>query len=610
MSRVSYTSYDLGYPPWALDFDPYNRGYLLVGGGGGAGQKEVPNRLTLLDVSSREQAEKVAECDVSDDSPASLGVLASKDGLIAFLGANSSAADRNAGKNEHFRSFRVTFPHKSKGAKKSRGSIEQLGKNCLFSERYTSSNDAFQRLLRLSPARKSSAGAKRIGAIANSLIQPSEIVVFDATLASPSSKEVIHRIELPEKTEANDLDIWEVSEGEFLLAYCTSTEVFVSTINYDFSTRKVSSKVEPATSQHQTSVPRSKYRSVRFLSKDYLLVMANRSEYSELLVLKIYPKEGAGDVILRKSLANRMKAAVSMDVSLLDEDTTTGERQVIVALAAQREDIYLLTLDVPAKGSPKSFTTFSHFRRVHEAPMKKVVLSSFFSPYSASNSEKKESSKKPGPQFMQLASISLSNNIVVESLPLHSIKTKSTPRYVLRKSGSGGTGLNLFVLAFVLLISLILAQSVLDHQAPEGEVSHIQLLPPQVRTFINQARQDYDPVKNLIHEATEGHFPHSLHDLVHHHAKVSESTADRKAIIVAPPKSGSTDVSVEVHDDHAAVEEHPDAKRWDELTPKEQQTWKKRLADAGHWTSGQGETILKSIFFSEIAGAVGRAALG
>jgi hypothetical protein len=65
-----------------------------------------------------------------------------------------------------------------------------------------------------------------------------------------------------------------------------------------------------------------------------------------------------------------------------------------------------------------------------------------------------------------------------------------------------------------------------------------------------------------------------------------------------------------VLDDHAAVEDHPEAKRWDELSQKEQALWKDRLMEAGEWTAGQGENILKSIFFSEVAGAVGRAVLG
>ena len=621
MSRVSYASYDLGYPPWALEFDPYNRGYLLVGGGGGAGQKEVPNRLTLLDVSSRDRIEKAAECDVSDDSPSSLGVLASKEGMIAFLGANSGIADRKAGKNEHFRSYKVKFPAKSQNVEQSDGTIEDLGKSCLFSKAYATSDDAFQRLLRLSPAKRTSAGAKRIGAIASSLIQPSEIVLFDATVASISAKDVFHRLELPDKQEANDLDIWEESEGEFLLAYCTSTEVFVCGISYDFAKHKVASDVGIPKSQQKTPRAGTKYRSVRFLSKDYILVMSNCGPFSELLVLRIYPKDGPGDAVLRKTLANRMKAAVSMDVCLLDADLTTGERQVAVVLAAQREDIILLTLNVPAKGSPTSFNSYTNLNGVHRAPMKKVILSPFFSPYETIDGQKKQLAKRPSEQFIQLASISLSNNVVVDYLPLRSKRTQTTPRYVLDKgsmmSDTVRTGTGLFVLAFVVLISLILGQALLDQIAEEeGTVSPVQIIPPRIMAFINRQREDSDPLKHIIQEAAEGHMPipgtrGSLNDLINwHHKKDSSSSDQKKAIVVAPPQSGSTKLHTEVHDDHAAVEDHPEAKRWDELSQKEQALWKDRLMEAGEWTAAQGENILKSIFFSEVAGAVGRAVLG
>jgi hypothetical protein len=36
--KVSFSHIDLGYPPWALEFDTYGRGYLLVAGGGGEGK--------------------------------------------------------------------------------------------------------------------------------------------------------------------------------------------------------------------------------------------------------------------------------------------------------------------------------------------------------------------------------------------------------------------------------------------------------------------------------------------------------------------------------------------------------------------------------------------
>jgi len=84
--------------------------------------------------------------------------------------------------------------------------------------------------------------------------------------------------------------------------------------------------------------------------------------------------------------------------------------------------------------------------------------------------------------------------------------------------------------------------------------------------------------------------------------------AVQNAMVVKPAESGG-DLTAEVHDDHAAVVKDPNAKRWDELSKKQQETWKKRLVKAGQWSVDEGETVLKSIFFSEVAGAIGRAAM-
>ncbi len=60
------------------------------------------------------------------------------------------------------------------------------------------------------------------------------------------------------------------------------------------------------------------------------------------------------------------------------------------------------------------------------------------------------------------------------------------------------------------------------------------------------------------------------------------------------------EVKVDAHD----VEQHGDAKLWDELPEYQQDAWKEKLKEAGHWGEDMGETILKSLFFGEVAGLV------
>jgi hypothetical protein len=45
ISDVSYAKTTLPYPIFVADFDPYNRGYLVVGGGGGESKTGVPNQI-------------------------------------------------------------------------------------------------------------------------------------------------------------------------------------------------------------------------------------------------------------------------------------------------------------------------------------------------------------------------------------------------------------------------------------------------------------------------------------------------------------------------------------------------------------------------------------
>lgn len=45
---VSFTKATLSYPIYSVDFDPYNRGFLVVGGGGGEGRSGVSNKIVGL----------------------------------------------------------------------------------------------------------------------------------------------------------------------------------------------------------------------------------------------------------------------------------------------------------------------------------------------------------------------------------------------------------------------------------------------------------------------------------------------------------------------------------------------------------------------------------
>lgn len=629
MSNIAFTKFDLQYPPWALEFDPYNRGYLLVGGGGGEGQREVPNKLTLLDISSRGAIKKVAEIDTNADSPVSLGALATKEGLYAFSGINSVKADRAKGKNEHFRSFKIEYPPRTG---ENTTTIKPAGQSQLFAPSYCApSGEPYQRILRLSPALKRATGNKRIGAIANSLAQESEMVIFDATNAAPTASDVIQRIQPIKNVEANDIDIIEQDDGTFLVAYSTKSDVFLTALSYDFSTRKSKTPLQEPACQYSAPFPdassrqgRANLKCLRFLTTDYILLLTTIGSQSELQILRISTTGGPGLIVLRKRLSKSMGSCVSMDVCALDADAVTGARQIVIAVAAQRYDISVLTIDYlgSGRGLAKQFRTFKELSGTHTNSMKKVVLSPFHSPHPSADTPEADK-KTPGPQYLRLASISLTNDLILDSLPLRPAEPQNrSSRYILTKSSRvssiSDNGTSILVVGFMLVISLFLFQSYIQSQ-PEG--ASIQLLPSSMQSAWDSYRQQgldvskpltrrIQNVEEAIAEASPGHY---ILDLLHSHHKSHADTipgADQKAIILSAGADG-TDISHEVlpvGGPEAALAQDTNLKRWEELSHGQQKRWREKLVGAGAWSAEYGETIFKGVFFSELAGAVGRVA--
>jgi hypothetical protein len=104
-----------------------------------------------------------------------------------------------------------------------------------------------------------------------------------------------------------------------------------------------------------------------------------------------------------------------------------------------------------------------------------------------------------------------------------------------------------------------------------------------------------------------------IRDLLHlHNPPMGASRSqNEKAIVIHQDPEREGTLSTEVHDGQEEVlKNHAEARRWNELSKEEQNQWKQKLADAGMWAVGEGETILKSIFFGQIGGLVGQVAHG
>lgn len=331
-----------------------------------------------------------------------LANLATKDGLILYAGTfiykgivwllltlaegiNSSEEDRLKDKNEHFRSFEVQFPKSNRRSssaqqdKTPQGKISFLSRSTLFTppESANGKKEEYQRIVRLSPPQRTAFGSpnKRIGAIASSLAgDENELVIFSATSNRPDNpKDIIHRIVLHKGQEANDLDIFDQGEGRFQVAYCLDYDVYVQNIHYDFGKKKSLGKVDSAR-RKLYSVPfpdvfekkgRQKIRCIRWLSRSHVLLLANRPGRTgvELLILRLY-EEGPGSIIMRKTLPRHVKAAVDMDVALLDPDSD-GAYQAVIAVAAIDVSLTVLTIDYHGQ-SKDSLSHFASLATYHE----------------------------------------------------------------------------------------------------------------------------------------------------------------------------------------------------------------------------------------------------
>lgn len=609
---ISFKKTTLSYPIVAASFDPY-RGYLVTGGGGGAGRSGVGNKITLLDVvSSGTELINAAEIDLSRDEDAvtSVATLGSKDSLIAFAGINSSDDARVAGKNEHFRSFVIDLPKTPKAEKG--GKITFSGKTRLFASPKQSQGqkEAYQRIVRLSRPKKTASGSKRIGAIATSLGgSENEIVLFNATVSLPQAKDVIRRITPHDGLEPSEVDILETESGEFLVAYSLDHDVYLAEVPYDFEKRKL--RKEPSEPRVVYRIPhpdvfekkpRSKIRSIRFLSDTHILLLINLPNKSgvELAIVRLYSRVSIGSVVQRKKLPRHVKAAVDLDTVELNADEA-GARQIVIAVAGA--DTSLSLYSIQFNGSARDdFSKLTHYhtlRDVHPFGITKAVFQSFHSPWPLTAPKKGEKPKIPGPQYLRLASTSFGNTVVVDTFPLspRDPKRYGSP-YVLETTAADYLfkPLSVLTVGVVLLVTLMILQGFVGAVEPGTSPNGIQ----RVLSVLNRSPP------GASFPAVASSFS-SFRDVKEN---IAQHRSEGKAIVIHAPGTSSTDdLQTEVHEDSEALAKaHEKAKKWEDLSKSEREKWKNRLIKAGEWAADEGETVLKGVFFSEIGGFIGQVA--
>lgn len=392
-----------------------------------------------------------------------------------MAGINSSSAEQQAGRNEHLRAFRISYPPKKRTSVDGQesdnveappytGETKALGKASLFTPSSAAKKETYQRVLRLSRARKDS--PLRIGAVATGLAPEGEIAVFDASSSRPSDDDVRGRIRLGMKEEAGDVDITEGKDGEYLIAYCTDYEVYF----YDLQSTTKESTTEPRFvygTPHPDAFAKTKarptFRSLRFLTSNLVLLLQNMPGRTgaELLLLEVPTATSLGRIILRKGLHKGIKSASGLTTALLapTDLTTQNKSQHVIAVAGADISITILTLELPL--ARIKFTTHAFLTTVHPLQITGLTLSTFHPPSTASTAP---------PQYVKLASISMGSTVVVHTLPLSpypaptsKAASKDSPRYVLtvpgRATESAQLGFSVLVSIIVVALGAFLLQA-------------------------------------------------------------------------------------------------------------------------------------------------------
>ncbi|PHH84912.1 hypothetical protein CDD83_1186 [Cordyceps sp. RAO-2017] len=236
---VPCATVDLGYPLFALDFDPDDANRLVVGGGSGAGGFGGGNKITVLETPSQEELRVAGELELArdEDCVMSLAVCPAQKAktMRLYAGINSSPAAVAKGVNQHLRTLAVEPQARNRSSSSSSSppppraspskagasvKVAELARTALFSD---PDAETYQRLLRIAGP----PGAC-LGAAASAMGKKPQIAIFDAGAGPRAAPKLRGLLELPH--DAEDLDLMQTGDDTFQLAFCYKYELHVFNI--------------------------------------------------------------------------------------------------------------------------------------------------------------------------------------------------------------------------------------------------------------------------------------------------------------------------------------------------------------------------------------------
>lgn len=376
--------------------------------------------------------------------------------------------------------------------------------------------------------------------------------------------------------------------------------------------------------------------------------------------------DGSGDqarIAINVNLPNAVTQATGLALRNLTPPVAPGTRQsngtqfvVAVAGGGANNSLSLYTLEYQSDGGRTELLANLHpfriLKEVHELPMTSIALSHFHAPTSPSSA-----SSTAAIHYLRLASVSVKNTVVVHSIPLRKLPSSSAtapstaaaaaaaaalnpPRYVVALKSHAPSGKGLVAFAVILLtVAMLIAQGLLEilgmsqpylgardivpitwlHPLPSMYAAgdRLTLANAAAAAAANEIVVEVpaavvDKEKTATAAASESHDDFGAIPELHPVAAFLSSTGGAAAAQAQDETSGQQVLFMRGEDVDHTIEvvthdeaEHGPAVAWDDLDAAQQATWRKRLANAGHWTEAMGETILRGVLFGELAGVAG-----
>lgn len=516
---------------------------------------------------------------------------------VVLAGVNSSPADVGRGQNKHLRALTISQPGKS--AKTGGVKISEVARDALFVHK---DKDTYQRILRLSPAHEGLTTSPRLGAAATGLSKQPQIALFD--VPSTNSPRWKTRGRLEPSVEAMDLDVIQTGPDTYQLAYCDDHDVFtVEVSKAEVSEPRCVYTIEP----DEGESVKASFKSLRYLTTGFLITVVNNPQSRGVALhgLRLPKTEDENArLAIRAKLPSSVSKATSLAVRNLSPVASPsdkqGEAQFVIAVAGNDSSISLYTLEHKSAFDSDILADLAPFqvlKSVHPSSITNLAISTFAPP--------KGSKKSSSELCVKLASVSVGCSTVVHNIPIKkhvdgSASTKTgglskASRYVIAlKSKGESPALIITLVSLVFIIVLFVGQVLIEAKDIGGEpiLGARKYLPASWTVPIRKVPRIKEP------ENEQKTIENLLSDINAHH---SQQIVIKHNDLGAVGPDGLPALYVDVHDEEA----HGPATSWEDLEKKDQDLWKQRLKNSGHWAENMGETIFKGVLFGEIGGAIG-----